>query len=87
MRAGANPGHAPSRQQLTRDVWAREMNRLRVGARVLLAVLLALLARVIISGVNAALALTGAVLAVLLGADLLLLHRGRRLEPPARRRA
>ena len=60
------------------------MRRLRVTARLLAAVLLALAIRAIVSGVNAATGLTGLVIAGLLVVTLLLMRQGRRLEPPSR---
>ena len=44
-------------------MWEREMRRLRVTARLLTAVLLALAVRVIVSGINPVIGLTGGILA------------------------
>lgn len=57
------------------------MRRLRFGTRVLTVVLLALAARVVVSGVNFAIGLSGAIVAVLLLASILLMRQGRQLEP------
>jgi ABC-type transport system involved in cytochrome bd biosynthesis fused ATPase/permease subunit len=64
------------------------MRRLRFGTRVLTVVLLALAARVLAFGVNFAIGLSGAMVAVLLLASILLPRQGRQLEPriaPTRR--
>ena len=58
------------------------MRRLRRGTGVLAAVLLALVARVIVSGPRFATELGGIIVAVLLLASVLLLRHGHRLEPP-----
>jgi hypothetical protein len=72
-------------EPLTRVAWEREMRRLRAGVKVLIAVLVALLARVMVSGVSAALELTGAIIAALLITSLLLIHEGRRISARGRR--
>jgi hypothetical protein len=59
------------------------MGRLRICARVLSALLLALVARSVIDGANAAIVLTEALIAVLLLASGALWRYGRRLEPHA----
>jgi hypothetical protein len=51
---------------------------------VLGAVLLALAARVVVSGLSFAAGLSGVIILLLLLASLLLAHHGRRLEPPPR---
>lgn len=56
------------------------MRRLSIGRRVLLAVLLALAARVIVSGLNFASGLSLAIVAALFVASLLLIRQGRRLD-------
>ena len=81
--AGAASSGALSRTELERVVWEREMRRLRVGSRVLVVVLVALIARGIVSGVNPVLAFTAAVIVGLLIACLRLAHQGRELEPSA----
>jgi hypothetical protein len=58
-------------------IWGREMRGLRFGTRVLLA----LAARVLASGVNFAIGLSGTIVAVLLLASILLTLQGRQLEP------
>ncbi len=58
------------------------MRRLRISTWLLSAVLLALLARVVVSGPSFAGDVSGAFVAILLLASLLLTHRGRQLEPP-----
>jgi hypothetical protein len=57
------------------------MRRLSIGRRVLLVVLLAVGARVIVSGLDFASGLSVAVVAALFAASLLLTRQGRRLEP------
>jgi hypothetical protein len=74
---------ASTHPELRRAIWEREMNRLRTGARVLSAVLVALIARVLISGPNFATELSGGIIAVLLLATVLLTRRGHQLEPPS----
>ncbi|MGB9185038.1 MAG: hypothetical protein WCB67_13335 [Solirubrobacteraceae bacterium] len=64
-----------------RATWEREMRRLSIGRRVLFAVLLALAARVIVSGLNFASGVSLAVVAALFVASLVLTRQGRRLEP------
>ncbi len=61
------------------------MRRLRVTVRLLAAVLLALSVRVVVSGINVVIGLTGVVVASLLIDSLLLARQGRRLEPTSRR--
>ncbi len=63
------------------------MRRLRVTARLLTAVLLALAVRVIVSGINPVIGLTGGILAGLLVVSLVLARQGRRLEPTSRKGA
>lgn len=75
---------AGTRDQLRRSAWEREMRRLGVIVRVLAAVLLALAARVLVSGINAVIGVTGGIVAGLLVAALLLTRQGRRLEPTPR---
>jgi hypothetical protein len=60
------------------------MRRLRVCTAFLGAVLLALAARVVVSGLTFAAALSGLIVLALLVASVLLTHHGRRLEPPSR---
>jgi hypothetical protein len=60
------------------------MRRLRVTVRLLAAVLLTLAVRVIVSGINAVIGLTGGIVAALLVASLVLARQGRRLEPTTR---
>ncbi|MGZ4249427.1 MAG: hypothetical protein ACXVUE_14110 [Solirubrobacteraceae bacterium] len=57
------------------------MRRLRISTWLLSAVLLALIARVIVSGPSFAGDVSGAFVAILLLASLLLTHRGHQLEP------
>jgi hypothetical protein len=64
-----------------RAIWEREMRRLSIGRRVLVVVLLALAARVIVSGLNFASGLSLAIAAALFVASLLLTRQARRLEP------
>jgi hypothetical protein len=71
-----------SRNQLERAVWERVMRRLRVGSGLLAAVLLALVARMIISGVTLTLGVSATIIVVLLAASLMMTAHGRRLEPP-----
>ena len=75
---------ASSPDRLKRAVWEREMRRLRVSARVLIAVLLALAVRVVVSGINAVIGFTAAIVAGLLIVSLGLARQGRRLEPTSR---
>jgi hypothetical protein len=67
------------------DVWEREMRRLGVSTRVLAAVLLALIARILVSGLTLAGGVAAMVCAALTLASLLLTRYGRRHEPPQRR--
>jgi hypothetical protein len=60
------------------------MRRLRLTVRLLAAILLALAVRVIVSGMNAVIGLTGGIVATLLVASLVLTRQGRRLEPTPR---
>lgn len=64
-----------------RAIWERAMRRLRVSVRLLGVVLLALGARMVITGVTVLSALTAAIIAGLLFASMHLAHQGRRLEP------
>jgi len=64
-----------------RLVWERSMKRLRVSTRLLGAILLALLARMIIVGATLITALTSAIIAVLVIASVLLTRMGKHLEP------
>lgn len=61
------------------------MRRLRVTVRLLAAALLALSVRVVVSGINVVIGLTGGFVACLLIVSLLLARQGRRLEPTSRR--
>ncbi len=76
--------HSPVREvpvsSTQRAIWEREMRRLNIGRRVLLAVLLAVGARVILSGLNVASGLSLTIVAALLLASLRLSRQGRRLE-------
>ena len=58
------------------------MQRLQVAGRVLSAILLALIARAIISGPSTATGLGAGIIAVLLLATVLLTRHGRQVEPP-----
>jgi hypothetical protein len=57
------------------------MSRLRLINRLLSAILLAILARTIVSGPSIATELSGAIIALLLLASLLLTREGRQLKP------
>ncbi len=57
------------------------MRKLRIGIRALSAILVAVIARVIVSGLTFAAELSGALVALLLLASLFLARRGRQLEP------
>lgn len=59
------------------------LRRLSVCTKVLSAAMLASLARIFLDGVNLALALTAAMVAVLLAASLVLWRHGRRLQQRA----
>ncbi len=59
------------------------MRKLRIGIRALSAILVAVIARVIVSGLTFAAEVSGALVALLLLASLLLARRGRQLEPGA----
>jgi hypothetical protein len=59
------------------------MRRLRTCTRLLSAVLVALIARMFIVGLNAAIELAGSVVVPLLIGALLLLRQGRRINPDA----
>jgi len=80
-----NARRAGSRREpgtvLDRAVWEREIRSLRVIARSLIVVLLAIGARAILDGVTVAVALTGVVVVALLLACLGLLRQGGQLEP------
>jgi hypothetical protein len=65
---------------MQRATWEREMRRLSIGRRVLLVVLVALGARVAVSGLNAAGVLSLAIVAALLVVSLVLSRQGHRLE-------
>jgi hypothetical protein len=58
------------------------MRRLRSGIRLLLAVAVAIGARVIISGLTFAVGLGFAVVGLALAGSVLLLRQGQRIEPP-----
>lgn len=60
------------------------MRRLRVSVRLLVAALLALAVRIVVSGINAVIGFTAAIVAGLLVVALLLARQGRRLEPTSR---
>jgi len=64
-----------------RLVWERSMRRLRVSTRLLGAILLALLARMILIGATLMTAMTSAIIAVLVIASVLPTRMGKRLEP------
>jgi hypothetical protein len=64
---------------LEQTIWEREMRRLRVSVRGLIAVLWALGVRMLIDGLTVATALSGAIIALLLLAALLLIRQGHRL--------
>jgi hypothetical protein len=82
-RKGDAPQRSPaSRSDLERAIWDREMRRLRMATRLLSAVLLALVARMIISGPRFATELSAAIITLILLATLCLTRRGRRLRPP-----
>jgi hypothetical protein len=83
-RGRPSRSQARTRDQLRRSAWEREMRRLRVIVRLLAVVLLALAARMVVSGINAVIGVTGGIVAGLLVAALLLTREGRRLEPNPR---
>ena len=68
---------------MNQTAYDRAIRRLRVCVRVLSAVLLALIARSVIDGVNLAIVLTEALIALLLLASAALWRHGRRLQPHA----
>jgi hypothetical protein len=70
-----------NRRELERAVWERVMKRLRISTRMLSAILLALLARVIVSGLSVATELSAAIITPLLLGSVLLTRHGHRLEP------
>jgi hypothetical protein len=76
----------PKRRDAERLMWERTMRRLRVSTRLLAAVLLALLVRMLAIGANLLLGLTAVVVAALLLGSLLITSQGRRLEPRRPRR-
>jgi 4-amino-4-deoxy-L-arabinose transferase-like glycosyltransferase len=73
---------SPSNNDLRHAIWEREMKRLGVVTRLLAAVLLALVARILIFGSTVTTGLTATVIAALTLASLLLTRYGRRHEPP-----
>ena len=80
-RGHPSHSHAGSPAQLERAVWEREMKRLRLSARLLGAVLVALGVRVVVSGINVTIAVTAGIVTGLLVLCLVFTRQGRRLEP------
>jgi di/tricarboxylate transporter len=70
----------PSKAEVRRALWEREMRRLRLITWVLAVVLLALIARSLMLGLTVAAELSGPVVAALLLAAVLLTRQGRRIE-------
>lgn len=70
---------------LKHAIWEREMRRLVVITRLLAAVVLALVVRILILGPTLTTVLTATVIAVLTVASLLLTRYGHRHEPPSQR--
>jgi hypothetical protein len=68
---------------MSREMWEREMRRLRISARLLAAATGALVLRLAVSGLTFATGLGLAILVALLIGALLLLRQGRRIEPPS----
>jgi hypothetical protein len=66
---------------IERGVWERAMRQLRVCSRLLAAVLVAVGARIVITGATPLTAVTATIIAVLLAASLLLSRQGRRHQP------
>lgn len=66
---------------LERKVWEREMRTVRTVVRILTVVLLALLARALITGLTTPLAIAAIIIGGLLLAALALYRRGRAIEP------
>lgn len=64
-----------------RAMWEDAMRKLRIGTWALSIVLLAIIARAVLDGLTTAAELTGALVALILLAVLLLRRRGRGLEP------
>jgi hypothetical protein len=71
----------PSRTEIDRAVWERTVRQLSVCTKLLATGLVALGARLVISGPTPVIALTVAILASLLLASLLLARYGRRYQP------
>ena len=80
-RSITRTARAPSKAEVRRALWEREMRRLRLTTWVLAAVLLALIARSLILGLTVAAELSGPIVAGLLLAAVLLTRQGRRIEP------
>jgi hypothetical protein len=79
-----SPGSAhPSRIDSQHAIWEREMRRLAAGIRLLVVVLVALLARTVISGPTFANGLAALISAALIVMSWLLARFGRRHEPPS----
>jgi hypothetical protein len=70
-------GHSGTRH----DVWEQQIKQLRVVTRLLIATLLALLARLALSGVTTAAVVATVLIGVLLAVALRLTYIGHRLEP------
>lgn len=78
----SSPRHDdPTATEINRAVWERAMRQLNVCSRLLAAVLLALGARLVISGPTPLTLLSAAIVALLLLASLLLIRHGRRHQP------
>jgi hypothetical protein len=78
--SGKRTARAPSKAEVRRALWEREMRRLRLTTWALAVVLVALIARSLIAGLSVAAELSGPVVALLLAA-VLLARQGRRIEP------
>jgi hypothetical protein len=79
--AHSSPAAQQAPGRLERAVWERSMSRLRLCNRILTVVLLALVARALLSGFTPAVELTATMIAVLLFASVLLTVHGRGLDP------
>jgi hypothetical protein len=77
------PAMNGDRYAMTQAIYERTMWRLRVAIRLLTVVLLALVARAVIDGLDVADVVTGTAVALLLIASVGLWRQGRRLRPDA----